>query len=270
MLLIALSIALTIACWGAFWAAAEFSYLAENIAYIHGGLIAACLSLFLVGLAVAILASTDTKGRLVAPTSLSQLLCWILLVPQAGFAIGGVVNYTATLETMVAVSATGGARVVPIKKGVALLNGEIGLETPGSLVDQHRASQIRVLKLRSGGGLIGSAMELGTFVKENAITTRVETYCESACVIIALSGAELYVTPTAQFGFHNGSAVASTDSQIGRFAARMATQTMIAELRTLGISEEILQKAEQTPAHQMYYVSGAELQRLGLARYAKR
>ena len=76
-----------------------------------------------------------------------------------------------------------------------VLTGEIGFRTMDSLSQVFAESRSDVLRLDSGGGLIDSAARMGSFLQDNEIRTFVGATCASACVIVALSGKELLVTP---------------------------------------------------------------------------
>src|SRR5690606_35103326 len=119
--------------------------------------------------------------------------------------------------------------------------------------------------LRSPGGLIDVGIEIGELLEENQVDVLVPENCESACVIVALSAARLFVSPDARFGFHRASAVADNDSQLGRFAGNTATARYVSVLRGMGIPESVLEITENTPSDDMYYLSGEELVQLGLA-----
>lgn len=261
-----LSILLFLVTSTAYYGAGNLTHLSVNIPMAFGGLTAVCLFVFILSLAVAVIGSTDRKGGLRAPDSLGALLTWMLLIPHAGLLIGLLVNNQSTIEIMQAVRNSTGTAVRLVGDGVALLDGEIGYGTLESLSEEHRKNVISLLELRSEGGDIDSAIEMGAFLRLNDIATFVERRCESACVIVALSSTKLYVTLDAQFGFHRGSAIASYESQLGKYIAKLATTNLIAQLKNLGVPEQILRRAEQTPPMKMYYVSGAEFLRAGLAQ----
>ncbi|MGB3316765.1 MAG: hypothetical protein WBB85_20405, partial [Albidovulum sp.] len=125
-------------------------------------------------------------------------------------------------------------------------------------------SPFSVLELDSGGGRIDSAQSIGDFVVKNQIEVHVNGTCASACVIVALRARRLLALPEADFGFHRGSAIADTDSELGRFAGRTATLEMFKELRKGGIPDEILQVGQETSADSMYYVTGQKLHAAGV------
>lgn len=250
-----------------YFIATNYSYNFDNIALSYGVLTAASWIFFLLGFALVVIGSTDCGGRLRVPESLKLLLCWTMLLPQGGFAIGLIVNSQSSVEIMMAVSNSPGVEVRFIGNGGALLDGEIGLSTFDPLAEERRRNEVLVLKLKSPGGLISAAQSIGTLLKTYGIATFVEGHCESACVIVALSSAELHVSPNAQFGFHRGSAVASSESELGKFIANLATDDLISQLRGLGVPESVLRRAEETPPDQMHYVSGEDIYRFGLAQH---
>lgn len=259
------SFLILLACGIASAIAGSFSYLAEDASLAHWMLSALCLIFFLLGIVVAVLVNTDAKGELHSPQSLSAIICLIFLVPQGGFAIGLLVNYKSYLEIMTAVKDSAGVNVYA-DQGFVVLDGDIGHETLSTLrtvVDYERPS---ILLLRSEGGLIEIGIEIGKLLKLNRMAVFVPENCESACVIIALSGDQLYVAPDARFGFHRGSAVASNNSQIGRFIGNAATEDYVLALGALGVPESILAITRATPSNDMHYLSGAEMVSIGLAR----
>jgi hypothetical protein len=255
-----------VAGWATFYAV-DHAYLAQDVGLAYASLTAAGWFIFLLSLAVAVMVSTDRDGRLHLPRSLGPMLCWILLVPLGGLAIGRLVNYPSSLEITVAVSKSPGAEVVVMGDGVSVLDGEIGFKTYASLPKANEQDRIRLLRLRSWGGFLDVAIDMGSFVSENAIAIHVDEYCESACVIVALSGSELYVSPYARFGFHRGSAAASPHSQTGRFLAASGTDELLSRLHRLGVPDAILRQAEETSPDEMYYVSGEDMYRAGLAQH---
>ncbi len=73
------------------------------------------------------------------------------------------------------------------------------------------------------------------------------------------------MAPDALFGFHRGSAAASKNSQLGRYIGNMGTEDYVSALDARGVPDSILMKTRNTPANDMYYLSGAEMVSLGLA-----
>ena len=250
--------------WVASNGAISFSYLSDDFALALGILSILCVIFFLLGIVVAVLVNTNGRGELHSPQSISALACIILLVPQGGFAIGMLLNYEASLEIFVAVKDSPGAAVY-FEQGFFVLDGEIGHVTLSSLQSVLDMELSSTLLLRSEGGLLDIGMEIGEILREKKIDVFVSENCESACVIIALSGESLIVTRDARFGFHRASAVASNNSQLGRFIGNDGTEDYLSALDALGVPESILIKTRNTAPSDMYYLSGAEMVNLGLA-----
>lgn len=99
-----------------------------------------------------------------------------------------------------------------------------------------------VLQVRSEGGIIDSAVEMGDFLEENGIGTFVLGYCESACLIVPLSSGNLRVSRNARFGFHRGASVARAGSEIGRFISKVATDQLVQKLVQLGYPIGLLRR----------------------------
>ncbi|MBK8906920.1 MAG: hypothetical protein IPM60_03175 [Rhodospirillales bacterium] len=245
--------------------AGSFSYLADDVVTTHGILSTLCLAFFLLGIAVAVLANTEVNGEIHLPRSLAALACLLLLVPHGGIAIGRIVNFQPSLEIMRAAHDADGTKV-QVDRGFAVLNGEIGYETLVSLQSVLDREPSSAILLSSEGGLLDAAIEIGRILRERQIDVLVDENCESACVIVALSAERLFVAADARFGFHRASAPASRDSQLGRYIGKMATDDLLSSLRSLRIPDSVLTRAEETPAYEMYYLSGDDLVQLGLAR----
>ncbi len=259
------SIFLLLACGAASLGAGSFSYLAENVPVAHGVLSILSLVFFLLAIAVAILANSNEKGELRGPQTISAIICLILLVPTGGIAVGRLVNFQSSLEIMRGVKSAKGEKVF-FDRDLAILDGEIGYETLASLknglVDDGSTP---TLILKSNGGSIDSAVKIGELLSDYQIDVVVVNYCESACVIIALSGTRLFVSSRARFGFHRGSAVASRNSQLGKYIADLATNEYISALKSLGVPQSVLKIAKETPADEMYYLSGDQMMHFGMA-----
>jgi len=259
------SLILSVACLTASISANSLSYLADDFALTYGIFTILCLIFFLLGIAVTILVNTSADGKLHSPRSLSALVCMLLLIPQGGFAIGLLVNYKSSLEIMMATQDSPGESVYS-NRDLVVLDGYIGHETLSTFREILNQKSFPLLLLRSEGGLIGAGIEIGEILNNRQMDVLVTENCESACVIVALSGTNLFVDAEASFGFHRASATAGNSSQLGRFIGDIATEELLTALDALGVPDSILKIAEQTSPSEMYYVSGYEMVRLGLAR----
>jgi len=195
-----------------------------------------------------------------------DLLAWILLVVTSFFCVGKIFDYQFDKANDAALTKYPGVEVVMRENGLAYLGGEIGYTTLLSLIQLNETNKIRYLELNSPGGIIEAAMGIDHYLIEEGISTIVEEKCESACVLIAIGKKQLYVKPTAKFGFHNAASLADERSQRGRLSSQAGSEYMFTVLSRKGIPSYIIKKAEITPADDMYYASGKELIELGLAQ----
>ncbi len=255
-----------VACTTAWVLIQNFSHLASDVFWAHVGLTAACCFFFLISASIVTAGLIDKNSKLTAPRSLNSLFLLMLLIAQSGFAFGTIFNFEALLQLARAATVEEGNTIAIQEDGSAVLYGNIGPKTFQSLQTNLSNAPIHSLELLSGGGDIDSAEKIGDFIKKSGIQVSVRSHCASACVLIALSAPELYVSSEAQFGFHQASTAASPDSQLGSFYGKVATEEFVARLKTLGIPESLLHKARTTPPEQMHYISGKELARIGLAR----
>ncbi|WP_063303327.1 hypothetical protein [Pseudovibrio sp. W64] len=242
-----------------------YSYLANDVFWGHVGLTAACCFFFLITASIVIASSINQSGNLKAPHSLNDLFLLILLILQGGAALGTIFNFEASLQIAQASAQLKGVVVSVQNKGSAVLYGEIGSKTFDTLKMAHSKAPIHSIELRSGGGDITSAERIGAFINDKGIEVLVKSHCASACVLIALSASELYVSPDARFGFHQASTAASLDSQMGSFYGKIATEEFISQLKILGTPSFLLEQVRKTPPNQMYYISGEDLSQFGLA-----
>ena len=66
-------------------------------------------------------------------------------------------------------------------------------------------TQVRVVKLSSGGGEVAAAYEILDVVIEQQLDTHVIDFCESACTLILLAGVNRTAEKNAKIGFHQTS-----------------------------------------------------------------
>jgi len=195
-----------------------------------------------------------------------DLLAWLLLIVTSFFCAGKILDYQFYKANEAALAKYPGVEVIMQENGLAYLGGEIGYTTLLSLIQLNENKTIRYIELNSPGGIIEAAMGLDRYLREEGISVIVAEKCESACVLIAIGQKPLYVKPTAKFGFHNAASLADESSQRGRLSSQAGSDYMFTELLKKGIPQNIIREAELTPAEAMYYVSGLELIRLGLAK----
>lgn len=240
------------------------AYVEELARHLWSVLIGAWVCALL-GFVVAMAFTLDENSRPSTPNSLSDIVCWFLLFPQVGVAVGLTANISSLSAIHEAALLSPGVSVQIAAPYKAQLEGEIGPETYESFMGLLNGSRVTMLTLTSEGGSIDDALLIGNQIKQKKIAVLVSDYCESACVLIALSSPNLMVAENSQFGFHRASVYAVSDSQLGRFLSDSGTIDFIEHLRELGMPEDVLSIALNTPADEMYYITGNELVRMGLA-----
>lgn len=150
------------------------------------------------------------------------------------------------------------------KPGILLIDGQIGPSTFQSITDYASNHKVNSIVLYSQGGLINNAIEIAEYIQRNVIDTYVLDYCESACVIIAVSGKRLYASSDAKFGFHQSVALTNSQSQIAQAISIEGTLKMEEALAYYGVPPQVLKSMNKTQSKDMAYFSGAELHNLGL------
>jgi ATP-dependent protease ClpP protease subunit len=220
----------------------------------------------LLSLAIAVNTCAGPRGNLSPPSTLTSLICVLLFLPTVGFSIGLLINKSSIISIAQSHNQFDGAQITLQGHNFAILEGLIGKATLPSLQALVSENNIKFLELRSGGGLIDPAIQLADYLRVEKISSVNYTHCESACVIVALGGKSLYASPKSVFGFHQGSSIASRDSQLGRLTGKIGTDVLFSALKDRGVPLKILEKAMKTPSKEMYYLTGIEMFDLGLVK----
>ena len=194
---------------------------------------------------------------------LSLVVIWLIVSIQISLAVGRLLTYSDDIQIAQEILTWDDEDVINVGPDHLMINGLIGLNTLNSFKNKE-LSNIQLLELRSSGGLIDAAMEIGKLVERHQISTFVGEECASACVLIAIKGKFLFATPTSQFGFHQASSISDHESSYNRFISKRATSTLVRELRAGGIPNSILRSTRDTPSNQMTFYLGFELYREGV------
>lgn len=145
-----------------------------------------------------------------------------------------------------------------------LLNGYIGPKTYESLLSFSQKDIADRIIITSQGGDIGSAVSIALWISRNKVPVIVDGNCSSACVIIAVSGPHLYATNGSKFGFHQGAASSSINSQHTKYIGLVATEMIETELKIRGVPEDILYWVRNTPSDDMHYLTARQLKLAGV------
>ncbi len=124
------------------------------------------------------------------------------------------------------------------------------------------------LILQSPGGVVGDALELGRYIRQTGINTRMLAgeYCYSACPYILMGGVEREVDEKAQVGVHQHyfgessilpASFAVEDIQAGQGEVMLFLDEM-------GIDPLVMVPALTTPPDEIYVLLPQELRRYGI------
>jgi hypothetical protein len=123
--------------------------------------------------------------------------------------------------------------------------------------------------LRSPGGSVSDAMDMGRLIRKNKFATEVEAgrYCTSSCPLVFASGVERRVGERSTIGVHqvyamsrNGMTAAAGMADVQRMSAEVQKY-----LRDMGVDLAVWTRAMETPKETLYYFKRDELLGLKLA-----
>lgn len=111
--------------------------------------------------------------------------------------------------------------------------------------------------LESNGGYVGQGRAVARVIEERGLATRVETYCESACVIAFIAGVHRTLAPGAKLGFHpyrfEGLAAHPTVD------ARTEFEVDTKRFADSGVDPAFLVRVAAVPEGEIWYPSANEL-----------
>ena len=151
------------------------------------------------------------------------------------------------------------------EQDVVLLLGKI---TDGDAVSLKRIVEATaqggrkpVVSLNSPGGLFLEGIRLAETVNRFGLTTYVEegAHCASACFLVFVAGKEKFVSYNARIGVHS-----SKDDKGDVARAAAATKAMGLLLKSLQVSQPIIQKMITTPHEKIAWLSTPELESIGV------
>jgi hypothetical protein len=135
---------------------------------------------------------------------------------------------------------------------------------------EKRGAYIKTVVLRSPGGSVSDALEMGRLIREKQFSTEVEAgrYCASSCPLIFAGGVERRAGAKAILGVHQVSALTHEGSSAGMADAQRISAQCQHYLREMGVDLQVWTHAMETPKEKLYYFKQDELLRLKLATEA--
>lgn len=135
---------------------------------------------------------------------------------------------------------------------------------------EKRGGYIKTVVLRSPGGSVSDALEMGRLIRKKQFSTEIEAgrYCASSCPLLFAGGIERRAGEKAQIGVHQVFAV-TREGTLTSTAGMADAQRVSAEcqryLREMGVDLEVWTHAMETPRDELYYFKKDELLSLKLA-----
>ncbi len=134
---------------------------------------------------------------------------------------------------------------------------------------EKRGGYIKTIVLRSPGGSVSDALEMGRLIRKKQFSTEVEAgrYCASSCPLVFSGGVERRAGEKAVLGVHQ--VFALTRDGLSPSAGMADAQRVSAEcqryLREMGVDLQVWTHAMETPKEKLYYFKKDELLSLKLA-----
>lgn len=263
-----LTIIFTILHAGVLYWLYQYGVLANNVNYTIPAII---LLFILSALNLAILIASVNDSRR-SGEGRSAVIFFILVIQIPATFI------TAYFGSSIYNEARGRAAIDSGKVGI-LVDGGIYLSGPIDTTSVNGVMDAISLKLNtvwlrtggyllidSTGGLIEDAENLAAFISLNEIPVIIRNECSSACVLVALSSPHLSIEHGALIGFHQPNLISNSSLPLHLFTLDQLKVDFFNKLELLGVPTRVIEMAKQTPSNQMFYITGDELYRMGLAK----
>jgi hypothetical protein len=114
-----------------------------------------------------------------------------------------------------------------------------------------------IVLLKSGGGKMAAAIQIGEAVKTKGYTTVVNDICASSCALIWLAGSKRFMTPSAHIGLHQAFNI--TGQADGRGNAILGSY-----LTRLGLSYSAIAYATEAGPRDVKWLSVDDAKRVGI------
>jgi ATP-dependent protease ClpP protease subunit len=149
------------------------------------------------------------------------------------------------------------AALIEVAQGRVTIDGDIGPNDFAVFKAKTSPLSQAVVVIRSNGGKVLPAIQIGEMVRMKGFATYVGEYCLSACALLWLGGTQRYMAATAQIGFH--AAYNETGHEIG-----MANAVVGAYLTKIGLPYEAVMYATVAAPNSMKYLTAADAKRVGI------
>lgn len=154
---------------------------------------------------------------------------------------------------------------------VLLVTGQFDISDDiTDFIEAVTISEAAVVSFNSPGGNVFSAMEHGRAIRALALdTVQLRSLeCASACTLAFVGGVNRWAEPGA-IGVHRNSlgAGAPHNRDEAADAVQAVTGEILSYLREMGVDAELLEMSMRYGADDMRYLSGSEMERMGVTRF---
>jgi hypothetical protein len=188
----------------------------------------------------------------------------LLLLPTAlsGFFFGLPYSGEALAEAMQRSSGPGWSIALSDTGTTIRISGEIrpGLsEALAGILETNQS--VERLELESPGGSVHEGLALAELVERYSLDTQVDSYCDSACTLVFVTGAQRILKPAAELGFHRCHSVLWFDEWLyGDEHNAGVARYLISK----GVSKAFAEKVISVSSEDMWYPSPDRLIEAGV------
>jgi hypothetical protein len=180
--------------------------------------------------------------------------------PAAGWCIMRRVVLAALLVNIIWPTWPGQAADIRVNGPVVTIDGDIAACDFETFQAKTASLDKAAVILRSAGGLIFEAIDIGERIKEKGYSTYVDENCTSSCGFIWLAGSPRTKSSTANVGFHRPYSLET------RTAPRWVVDTVEAYMQALGLNKATIEfTLSVTEPTDVIYLTENDAKRLGLA-----
>lgn len=128
-----------------------------------------------------------------------------------------------------------------------------------------RAPHLQRIDIRSGGGLVGDALEVAKIIHARDLVVRVDDYCASACSLLWAASPERELGLRGSIGLHQNRLLGNAPKEWRESALAQGDAQSRAILLRAGFGPDLLSKRSHTPPNAMTWIDATELIESGVS-----
>ncbi|OAG67234.1 hypothetical protein A7D17_18740 [Xanthomonas floridensis] len=128
-----------------------------------------------------------------------------------------------------------------------------------------RAPHLQRIDIRSGGGLVGDALEVAKIIRARDLVVRVDDYCASACSLLWAASPERELGLRGSIGLHQNRMLGNAPKEWRESALAQGDAQSRAILLRAGFGPGLLSKRSHTPPTSMAWIDATELVESGVS-----